>query len=88
MVVDHPKEARSTANQIIERFGMKIRHDQHQDTVEIYEGDTRIGTLKSLRLLRVERHLLYVKDKGAFVSTERFGIGIIAAMAALSVICR
>ena len=82
LVVDHPKGARSTANQIIERFGMKIRHDQHQDAVEIYEGDTRIGTLKSFAPVEGGKALLYVKDKGAFVSTERFGMGIIAAMAA------
>lgn len=82
LVVDHPKGARSTANQIIERFGMKIRHGQHQDAVEIYEGDTRIGTLKSFAPVEGGKALLYVKDKGAFVSTEKFGMGIIAAMAA------
>lgn len=84
LVIDNPVGKRSVANQIIERFGMKVRHEQYQKDVEVYEGDIKVGTLESFSPIEGGQALLTSKDGKAIISIERSGNGLIAVIASSS----
>lgn len=81
LIVDHPKGIKSTANQIIEKYGLKVDYAQFQEKANIYEGDNKIGILKSFAPVQGGQEVLQSKGKITFISTTKRGKGIIAVMA-------
>lgn len=81
LLIDYPKGLQSTANQVMKRFGMEIDYKQHLEKVTIYDNNKKAGTIKSFSPVTGGTPLLETGDKKSFISMQKHGQGLVAAMA-------
>ncbi|MGR3220267.1 MAG: Gldg family protein [Candidatus Anammoxibacter sp.] len=81
LIIDHPKGKKSTANQILKQYGLDIDYLQYREDVDIYDGETNIGKLKSFAPTSGGEALLFTQKKDPFISIVKHGKGMIAFMA-------
>jgi len=81
LVIDSPRRKGSTASQLLERFGIKVLHDQYQQEAEIYDDSQSIGVIKSFAPIEGGEPLLFSKDRKSLLSLVKRGKGMLAVMA-------
>lgn len=82
LLIDYPKGIRSSANQIMNHFGMRFEHAAFKGNVEIHETNFgKIGTIKAMSPVTGGDSLLKTKDGFTFATALKHGEGLIVALA-------
>ncbi len=81
LIVDTPFGRTSTANAIVQRFGMKIVHGEYVRDADIFAGDRKVGTIGLCAPVEGGTPLLHLKDSKVFAATRQHGKGRIAVAA-------
>lgn len=84
LLVDHPKGYKSTANKIMNTYGLEMDYKGYQENVEVYDGVNELVTLKSFSPIKGGRPLIFTKEKKSLLSIAKHGEGTVAAMACSS----
>ncbi len=81
LIVVNPLQKKSSAQKIVNRFGLKIRYDQYRKNIEIYDGSESLGTIKAFAPIEGGNGLLFTKDKKPLLATVTKGRGMLAVIA-------